>query len=335
LSDATGLKFVPVIVSVEPTGPLGGLKPVIVGLGTVKLDPLCPTWPPTVTLIFPVVAAEGTLAISWVAEADVGVVVVPLKLTVLLAGFAEKLVPVIVTGVPYTPLDGLNPVTVGGVVTVKLPLLVPVRAPTVTEIGPEVAPVGTGTTSWLAVAVVGCAAVTPLNLMTSFALVVLKLVPVIVTLVVAGPLDGLNPVTVGGLTVYVPELVPVPFEATVTEIVPLVAFNGTATTSCVAVAVVGVPAVTPLNLMTLFAFVVLKFVPVIVTVVVNTGPVVGENPVTVGAAAKQVGSDRQQSSPAPRLVRTIMTPVRQADANIDIDISPHAMTRPKAKSRVR
>jgi hypothetical protein len=51
---------------------------------------------------------------------------------------------VIVTAVPGGPLDGVNPLIVGGgLVTVKLPLLVAVPFGVVTLIGPLLAPVGT------------------------------------------------------------------------------------------------------------------------------------------------------------------------------------------------
>jgi hypothetical protein len=167
LSVATGLKFVPEIVTDVPAGPEPGLVPVIVGLGTVKLLPLVPVRPATVTLILPVVAADGTTATSCVAEAEVGVDVVPLKVTVSFAGFESKFVPVIVTGVPKTPLDGLRPETVGTGVTVKFVLLVAVRPLTITLIGPVAALLGTLTTSRVVVGLVGAAAATPLNLTVS------------------------------------------------------------------------------------------------------------------------------------------------------------------------
>ncbi len=280
-AEGVPLKFVPVIVTDVPTGPLVGAKPEMVGgEATVNVLPLVPVSAPTVTVIVPVVAPLGTVTTSCVAVAVVGVAaVVPLNLTVLLAAVVLKFVPVIVTVVPIGPLVGVKLVIVGGE-TVKVPLLVPVKAPTVTEIFPVVAPLGTLTTSCVAVAVVGVAAVVPLNLTVLLAAVVLKFVPVIVTVVPTGPLVGVKLVTVGGETVKVPLLVPVK-APTVTEIFPVVAPLGTLTTSCVAVAVVGVAAVVPLNLTVLFAAVVLKFVPVIVTVV-PIGPLVGVKLVTVG-----------------------------------------------------
>jgi hypothetical protein len=57
------LKFVPVIVRPVPTGPLVGVKLVIVGgLTTVKLLALVAVPPGVVTLTGPVVAPVGTVA---------------------------------------------------------------------------------------------------------------------------------------------------------------------------------------------------------------------------------------------------------------------------------
>ena len=57
------VKFVPVIVTLVPTGPLVGAKLVIVGAGTtVKLLALVAVPPAVVTLTGPVVAPAGTVA---------------------------------------------------------------------------------------------------------------------------------------------------------------------------------------------------------------------------------------------------------------------------------
>jgi hypothetical protein len=59
-----------------------------------------------------------------------------------------KYCPVTVTVVPTAPLEGVKPETVGAiavVVTVKLFVLVAVPTGVVTEMGPVVAPCGTGT----------------------------------------------------------------------------------------------------------------------------------------------------------------------------------------------
>ena len=57
------LKFVPVIVTLVPAGPLVGVKLVIVGAGTtVKVLALVAVPPAVVTLTGPVVAPVGTVA---------------------------------------------------------------------------------------------------------------------------------------------------------------------------------------------------------------------------------------------------------------------------------
>lgn len=158
---------------------------------------------------------------------------VPKNVTESLPAVALKLLPSIVTDVPAGPLVGVKP-EMAGTGIVKLVELVPVNPPTVTVIGPDVAPLGTRTTSCVVVAELTVAAV-PLNLTASLALVELKLVPVMVTDVLTPPLVGENPVMVGGVVmVKLVPLVPVcPLTATV--IVPDVAEAGTATTNCVVV----------------------------------------------------------------------------------------------------
>jgi len=106
-------KFVPVIVTVAPTGPDVGLKLVIVGTGTtVKLTPWL-AWPPTVTITLPVVAAAGTVTFMLVLLQLEGVAAVPLKVTVLEPWDAPKFVPVMVTAVPAAPEVGLRLVILG------------------------------------------------------------------------------------------------------------------------------------------------------------------------------------------------------------------------------
>jgi hypothetical protein len=115
------LKFVPVIVTVIPSAPLVGVKLVIVGalvdvVVIVKsLDDVTVTLF-TVTAILPVVALVGTVTVSCVSVAAVTVAVIPLKVTVLAEVDVLKLVPVIITVVPTTPLAGVKLVMVGDVV---------------------------------------------------------------------------------------------------------------------------------------------------------------------------------------------------------------------------
>jgi len=102
-------------VTVAPTSPLVGVKVVIVGTSavTVKLVLLVPVSEPTVTVIDPDVAPDGTVAVIDVEELEVTKAVVLLNLTVLFAGVVLKFVPVITTDVPGDPVEGLNDVIVG------------------------------------------------------------------------------------------------------------------------------------------------------------------------------------------------------------------------------
>jgi hypothetical protein len=63
LTAVAPVKFVPLMVTLVPTGPLVGAKLVIVGAGiTVKLFVLVAVPPAVVTLSGPVVAPAGTVA---------------------------------------------------------------------------------------------------------------------------------------------------------------------------------------------------------------------------------------------------------------------------------
>src|SRR6266446_2846969 len=108
---------------------------------TVKLPALLAVPPGVVTLIGPLVAPAGTVAVMVVAEPTVKLALVPLNST---AVAPVKLAPLIVTLVPTGPLVGVKLETVGGlVVTVKLPALLAVPPGVVTLMGPLVAPAGT------------------------------------------------------------------------------------------------------------------------------------------------------------------------------------------------
>src|SRR5690349_6770690 len=98
--------------------------------------------PGVVTVIEPVLAPVGTVALMAVLELTENEAPVPAKAT---AVAPVNPVPLIVTCVPTGPLVGLNVEIVGAVggggavVTVKLPALVPVPPGVVTAIGPDVA----------------------------------------------------------------------------------------------------------------------------------------------------------------------------------------------------
>jgi hypothetical protein len=106
------LRFVPLIVTMVPTGPLVGVKLVMVGAGvvTVKLVVLLTVPPDVVTLMGPVVAPLGTVAEIEVEEVTVKLALVPLNRT---AVAPVKFVPLIVTLVPTGPLVGEKLVIVG------------------------------------------------------------------------------------------------------------------------------------------------------------------------------------------------------------------------------
>jgi hypothetical protein len=95
---------------------------------TVKFVALVAVPPGVVTLILPVVAPVGTVAVICVAEFTANVAVVVLNFTELVVKLAPltvplKFVPVIVTEVPTGPKVGVNELIVGAGTgfTVKVP----------------------------------------------------------------------------------------------------------------------------------------------------------------------------------------------------------------------
>lgn len=284
------LKFVPVIMTVAPTAPPDGLKPVIVGEGKiVKLVELVPVTPLTVTEIGPVDVPEGTVAVMVVAVDAVTVAATPLKnSTLLLAGVVLKFVPVITIEAPTAALIGLKLVMIG-VGTIKFAELVPVIPFTVTDIGPDVAPNGTEVVILVVVDAVTTAAV-PLNVTVFSEGVALKLEPVIVTTTPNPPLLGLNPVIEG-----VPKTVKLLALDTVTplketEIGPEPAPDGTEVVMLVLVKEL-TTALVPLN-STIGSD--MKFVPVMITVV--------PTPAAVGLKLDIVGEGSIEKLPALRTV---------------------------------
>jgi len=133
---------------VAPTGPLIGLKPVIVGGGsaTMKFELLVAVCPLTETVIGPDVASDGTMNVRLAALALVTVAKMPLSSTTSLEATLLKLVPFTVTTVPAGPVAGLKVLMLVGAETVKLLELDPLE-PSVPSavIRPVVAPVGTDT----------------------------------------------------------------------------------------------------------------------------------------------------------------------------------------------
>jgi hypothetical protein len=145
LTAVVPVKFVPLIVTLVPAGPVAGVKVVIVGglTVTVKLLGLVAVPPGVVTLSDPVVAPAGTVARIAVLDVTVNPAAVPLNLT---DDAPVKFVPLMVTLVPVGPLAGVKLAIVGGLaVTVKLLALVAVPPGVVTLSGPVVDPAGTVT----------------------------------------------------------------------------------------------------------------------------------------------------------------------------------------------
>ena len=138
-------KLAPVIVTDVPRTPDVGLRPVMLGGGTVtvKLTPLLAT-PPTVTTTLPVVAPAGTGTTMPVAAQLVGVAAVPLNVTVLVPCVIPKLAPVIVTDMPTNPDVGFRLAMLGvGVVLFTL-----TGTPALAAVFPEVS-VATAVNVWL------------------------------------------------------------------------------------------------------------------------------------------------------------------------------------------
>jgi len=296
VTDVAPLRFVPEITTVVPTGPLVGEKFVIVGAAAVteKLVALVAVPPGVVTAIGPVVAPEGTVAVTCVDELTVKLAAVPLNVTDVAP---VRFVPAITTVVPTGPLVGKKLVIVGAAaVTEKLVALVATPPGVVTAIGPVVAPEGTVAVIWVEESTVKLAAV-PLKV-TDVAPV--RFVPPITTVVPTGPLVGKKLVTVGAATVTekLVAVVAVP-PGVVTEIGPVVAPEGTVAVICVDESTVKLAAV-PLKVTDVAP---VRLVPVITTLV-PTGPLVGLKPLIVA----EVTSNGLRLVAIPSGVETRITP---------------------------
>src|SRR6266566_2769801 len=150
-----------------------------------------------------------------------------------------------------------------------------------TRTPPVLARLGTGTTMFVALQLVGVA-VAPPNGTVLVPCVAPKFAPVIVTAAPTGPEAGFMLVMLGGATtVKLTPLLATP--ATVTTTFPVVAPAGTGATMLVLLQLVGVAGV-PLNVTVLVPCVPPKFVPPIVTDV-PAPPDVGDKLVTLGAGS--------------------------------------------------
>jgi hypothetical protein len=265
------LKVLPLMTTLVPTGPEPGEKLVMVG-GTRNEAVLDAAPAALVTLILPVVAVEGTVAVIWVGESIVKVAPAALNATAL---DVSKLVPVMTTEVPEMPLPGVKPVTVGGTATTKLVALVAVPPGAVSVIFPVVVPAETVAVTWVEETTVNDAAL-PLNFTE---VVPVNPVPVMVTLALMGPAVGVKPVMLTAEIVKLAVLVPVP-DGVVTVILPVVAPDGTVAVIWVSELTVNAVAGVPLN-----ATAVAPVNPLPVTTTLEPeGPEVGEKLVIVGPA---------------------------------------------------
>jgi len=152
--------------------------------------------PLRVMLIFPVAAPTGTIAVMLVAVAAVVVAVTSLNLTTLSLRVVLKFVPVIVIVLPTAPLSGLNSVMEGEGSTMKsegLSIVIPFN---ITDIFPVVAPAGTVVVILVVVEVVTVVEV-PLNFTWLLVGIVLKLVPLIITVAPWAAPVGLKSVITG------------------------------------------------------------------------------------------------------------------------------------------
>jgi len=137
-------------------------------------------------MMSPVTAPLGTGTTMEVALQLVGVPFVPAKATVLVPLVAPKPEPLMVMEVPTGPEPGER-LAIFGVTLNEAPLLATLL--TVTTMVPDVPFVGTGTTIWVPVQLVGVPAV-PLNLTVLLPCVEPNPLPLIVTDVPTRPDDG-------------------------------------------------------------------------------------------------------------------------------------------------
>ncbi len=271
-----GPKLFPLIVMLAPTAAPEGVNPEMPGVGNTVNTSLVMVTPLTFKVMGPELAPAGTVVATLLVVKDVKAAAVPLNETV---GVVSRFVPERVTTAPTAPLVGLIPVIEGEASTVKLEPLGTVTPFTVIEIGPVSAPTGTLVTMLLVVNEFTIAEV-PLNETVG---VVLKFVPVMVSIAPTAPLDVLNAVMVG-----VPNTVKLFVLFTVTpfkvmDICPEVAPSGTVVVMAFAVALVTL-AMVLLNVIILSVGLILKFVPLIV-ITAPTAPLIGVKLVMVGNAS--------------------------------------------------
>jgi hypothetical protein len=249
---------------------------------TVKSVALVTVPPGVVTVILPVIAPEGTIAVMCFAELTVNVVANTLLNVTDVA--SAKFVPVMTTLVPTRPLVGEKEVIVGLPVTVKLVALSAVPLGVVMWRGPVVAPVGTVAVIWVAESTVNVVAAVVSNVTP---VVPQKFVPVITTVAPTAPLAGTKDVSDAAAAAATVKFVTlaVSFTGVVTKSLPVTAPTGTcavAVESSMNAKTVAWTPVPPASNVT--PFIPVKPGPVIVTLVPST-PHAGVKEVTTDADA--------------------------------------------------
>ena len=112
VTEVAPVRFVPVMTTLVPMIPEAGVKLVTVGAGiTVKEAVLAVVPSPLVTLIFPLVAPAGTVALSCVSETMVNAAATPLNVTAVAPVKAE---PVMTTIPPMALVAGVKEESTGG-----------------------------------------------------------------------------------------------------------------------------------------------------------------------------------------------------------------------------
>ena len=189
LAAVVPVKFVPVIVIIVPAAPDIGVNDVILGAG-ININPVNDTVPPGVVIDTAPLAPVNIMAVIVVAFTTINeAAAIPPKLTTVAP---VKFVPVIVTVVPAPPLAGVKEAIVGAGIKVN-PVSVPVPPGVVTLTEPD-APLLTTAVIVVALTTVNDVATVPPKLTTDAPV---KFVPVIVIVVPAPPLVGVNDVIMG------------------------------------------------------------------------------------------------------------------------------------------
>jgi hypothetical protein len=148
VTDVAPVKLEPLMVTFVPVGPLVGEKLVIFAPLIVNVPELVAVPDGVVTVIFPVEAPLGTVAVIFTLVDTAKLAPTPLNVT---SWAPVRFVPLIVTLVPAAPMVGEKLVMVGTALLagVKLDELCTVPIGVATVILPGVAPAGTDVVIWV------------------------------------------------------------------------------------------------------------------------------------------------------------------------------------------